>query len=272
MVPYRQKIFGLCLSADVRDKAFFIFFGPKNAGKTQILNAIRRLLGPYAGLLQVETLTDCIRNSSALADMAQLSGIRFAQTSELGADMKLATRALKYLVQGSGSEIKATLKYANPVHIAETWKCLIDCNELPNLEDPDDAAFFTRVHLIRFRHSIPAESMDRDLAAKLIAECPGILAWAVRGFARWQAEGLEKPATVVADLKHWRIAPITSLLSERTAVQTIKDLLRRKRAIRVIEHGAMGPLTWRSRLRSSRSGWGSATANAAKRRAYFMRG
>jgi putative DNA primase/helicase len=204
MVLYLQKVFGLCLSADVRDKAFFIFYGPKNAGKTQILNALRRLLGPYAGLLQVETLTARVRTSSALADMAQLAGIRLVQTSELAADMKLAARALKYLVQGSGSEIKATAKYANPVRIAETWKCIIDCNELPNLEDPDDEAFLSRAYLIRFRHSVPVESIDGDLAAKLIAEFPGILAWAVRGFTRWQAEGLAKPATVVADLKRWR--------------------------------------------------------------------
>jgi putative DNA primase/helicase len=204
MVPHLQKVFGLCLSGDVRNKAFFIFHGPKNAGKTQILNAIRNLLGEYAGLLQVETLTSRNRSSNALADMAQLNGVRFVQTSELGADMKLAGRVMKYLVQGSGSEIKATLKYANPQRVKETWKTFIDCNELPDLEDPDDAAFLDRVHLIYFRRSISPEKMDRDLPTKLEAEFAGILSWAVRGFALWQAEGLDKPHAVLANVNRWR--------------------------------------------------------------------
>jgi putative DNA primase/helicase len=204
MVRYLQKIFGLCLSADVSEKAFFIFHGPKDAGKTQMLNAIRSLLGPYAGTLQVETLTARARNSSALADMAQLVGTRFVQTSELVTDMKLAGRVLKYLVQGSGSEIKATLKYANPERIRETWKTFIDCNALPDLEDPNDTAFLSRVHPIFFRNSVSPEKIDRNLPAKLTAELPGILSWAVRGFALWQVEGLQKPASVLADLDRWR--------------------------------------------------------------------
>jgi putative DNA primase/helicase len=202
MIPYLQKIFGLCLSGDVRHKAFFLFHGVKNAGKTQILNTIRRILGPYAGLLSAETLTSRTRGSNASADLAQLAGMRFAQTSEL--DSKLVARVMKSLVQGTGSEIKACLKYGNPVRVRESWKVFVDTNELPNLEDPDDTAFLDRVHPIRFRHSVSPEKMDKDLPAKLEVELPGILGWMAKGFARLQTEGLEKPATVIADLNQWQ--------------------------------------------------------------------
>ena len=121
MVPYMKKVFGSCLSEDVSEKAFFILHGKTDAGKTKILNAIREILGPYAGLLQADTLTARGSNSNALADRAQLAGMRFAQTAELGDDAKLASRILKYLAQGTGSEIKGTLKYGNPQKIKETW-------------------------------------------------------------------------------------------------------------------------------------------------------
>jgi putative DNA primase/helicase len=167
-----------------------------------MLNTIRALLGPYAGLLQMETLTSRGRGGNALADMAQLAGVRFVQSAELGADTKLASRVMKYLVQGSGSEIKAALKYGNPQRIQETWKCFIDCNELPDLEDPDDKAFLDRAHLIQFKQSVPPEKIDKNLSFE--SESSGILTWAARGFLLREAEGLQKPPVVVADLKRWR--------------------------------------------------------------------
>jgi putative DNA primase/helicase len=161
-------------------------------------------LGEYAGLLQIETLTSRTRGSNALADLAQLAGVRYVQSPELGADTALVTRVMKYLVQGSGSEIKAALKYGNPQRIKETWKAFIDCNDLPDLEDPDDTAFLDRVHPIRFHHSVSDEKMDKNLPAKLERERSGILAWMVRGFALRQTEGLTKHPTVLADLNRWR--------------------------------------------------------------------
>jgi hypothetical protein len=89
--------------------------------------------------------SELMKRSNALADMAQLAGVRFVQSSELGTDTRLAARVMKYLVQGAGSEVKAALKYGNPQRIRETWKAFIDCNELPDLEDPDDTAFLDRV-------------------------------------------------------------------------------------------------------------------------------
>jgi putative DNA primase/helicase len=203
MVPYLQKVFGLCLSEDVSEKAFFLLHGPTDAGKTQMLNTIRDLLGPYAGLVIADTLTGG-RSSNALADIAQLTGKRFVQASEIGKDSKLAQRITKYLVQGTGSEIKGALKYGNPSKLSETWKVFLDCNDLPDMEDPDDPAFIARAHPIHCPHTVPKEKQDKMLPEKLRVEFPGILAWLVRGSKRRQLEGLSKPEAVVADLARWR--------------------------------------------------------------------
>src|SRR5262249_23011383 len=124
--------------------------------------------------------------------------------AELGDDTKLASRILKYLVQGTGSEIKGTLKYGNPQKIKETWHSFLDCNNLPELENPNDPALINRAHPIYFANTIPREKQDKQLPEKLKAEYSGILRWMVEGFSLWKKEGLEKPAGVEAALKRWR--------------------------------------------------------------------
>jgi putative DNA primase/helicase len=200
MIPYMQKVFASCLSADVRHKSFFMFHGKRDAGKTQILNAIRKVLGSsYAGLLLRETVTGG-RGSNVLADIAQMRGRRFIQVPEL--DAKLLQRMLKHLVQGTGAEIQAVRKYENPVSVPETWKLFFDCNDLPDMEDPDDWAFVYRAHPIYFSHRV--KNIDKDLPQILESEGSGILNLMLEGWPRLQSEGLEKPPAVVAALDRWR--------------------------------------------------------------------
>jgi putative DNA primase/helicase len=49
---------------------------------------------------------------------------------------------------------------------------------------------------VPFVVTIPAEARDHELAQKLKAEWPGILAWAVEGCLNWQTDGLRVPAAV----------------------------------------------------------------------------
>ena len=60
-----------------------------------------------------------------------------------------------------------------------------------------DHAIWRRIRLIPFEVTIPQDQQDRQLPAKLRAELPGILAWAVRGCLAWQREGLGAPEAVV---------------------------------------------------------------------------
>jgi putative DNA primase/helicase len=65
-------------------------------------------------------------------------------------------------------------------------------------------ATWRRVRLIPFGVVIPKAEQDRKLGAKLHAELPGILRWAVEGCRRWQEEGLEPPAEVSAATDEYR--------------------------------------------------------------------
>jgi phage/plasmid-associated DNA primase len=63
--------------------------------------------------------------------------------------------------------------------------------------------FWRRVRLVPFTRTFIG-NQDKHLAAKLVRELPGILAWAVRGCLAWQSEGLGAPASVRAATEQYR--------------------------------------------------------------------
>ena len=69
--------------------------------------------------------------------------------------------------------------------------------------DANDFAIWRRLILLPFEKSFVEDPkkqneklIDYDLPEKLKTEYPGILAWAVRGCLKWQAEGLQPPDKV----------------------------------------------------------------------------
>ena len=50
---------------------------------------------------------------------------------------------------------------------------------------------------------IPLELQDKNLAATLREELPGILAWAVRGCLDWQKNGLKPPKAILTAGQDW---------------------------------------------------------------------
>src|SRR5579863_5019904 len=53
LIRYLQRIVGYCLTGDVNEKAMFILHGEGNNGKTTFLEAIRHVLGDYAGQVPI---------------------------------------------------------------------------------------------------------------------------------------------------------------------------------------------------------------------------
>jgi putative DNA primase/helicase len=142
-------------------------------------------------------------SNNSQADLADLRGARFAQTSETEEGQRLAQAKLKRISQGMG-KIKAIRKYENPIEFLETHKLWIDTNRKPTIRDADDRATFNRLHPIPFTVRIPKDRIDRDLPQKLLAEAEGILAWLVAGAKAWFQSGLEKPKEVEAANDQWR--------------------------------------------------------------------
>jgi putative DNA primase/helicase len=68
---------------------------------------------------------------------------------------------------------------------------VITVNELPNLRDAS-GALSSRLSILPFTESFEGRE-DRGLEKRLIAECPGILAWSLRGLKMLREEGLHVP-------------------------------------------------------------------------------
>ena len=203
LIEYLQRTLGYSLTGCTREKAVFIPFGEGDNGKSTLLSTILTLVREYATLLQVDTLMVRQESNNTNADLADLRGVRFVQTSETEEGQRLAQGKLKRITQGMG-KIKATRKYENPIEFDETHKLWMDTNRKPRIKDTDDQATFNRLHPIPFTVRIPKEKIDRDLPEKLLREAEGILAWAVEGAKLWHESGLRKPPEVDAAKEEWR--------------------------------------------------------------------
>ena len=201
MLRYLQRAVGYSLTGCTGEKAVFVLFGEGNNGKTTLLATIRKLIEDYAVLLCVDTLMVRQESNNTQADLADLRGARFVQTSETESGQRLAQGKLKRITQGMGT-VKAVRKYENPIEFPETHKLWMDTNRKPTITDADDQATFNRLHPIPF--SVRIENIDRDLPGKLLQEAEGILSWAVAGAKIWHTEGLGKPPAVEAANEAWR--------------------------------------------------------------------
>ena len=203
LTEYLQRAMGYSLTGSTIEKAVFIPFGDGNNGKSTMLSTFRQLVEEYSVLLQVDTLMVRQESNNTQADLADLRGARFVQTSETEEGQRLAQGKLKRITQGMG-KIKAVRKYENPIEFPETHKLWIDTNRKPTIRDADDKATFNRLHPIPFTVTIPADEIDKDLPVKLLGEAEGILAWAVAGARRWRESGLSRPPEIDAAKDEWR--------------------------------------------------------------------
>jgi putative DNA primase/helicase len=206
LIEFVQRALGYSMTADTREKCVFLAHGPTDTGKTTLLTAVSTLLGEgYAGRITVESLMierGRATDNNAQADLADLRGKRFVNTSETGQGQQLRESLVKVLVQGQGS-YRAVRKYENPFDFPETWKIWMDCNHLPGIRDTDDA-IWQRLMVIPFKHAVATDAKNPKLGAELLEEAEGILAWLVEGLRKWMKDGLQAPSTVVEQRQEWR--------------------------------------------------------------------
>lgn len=207
LVRFMQRALGYSLTADVSEKCVFVFYGPKgNNGKTTLLTTFRLLLGEYSAQISIDTIMQQRGSTDAAmrADLADLRGARFVTTSEVEKEHRLGEGKLKYITAGMGS-IKSCRKYENPIEFAASHKLFMDCNYRPHVRGSDEA-IWRRLKSILFDVSMEVSDPEFDplLLEKLVAEGPGILAWAVRGAVLWREQGIGNPPEIQQATEEWR--------------------------------------------------------------------
>lgn len=206
LVEYIQRALGYSITGSTIEKAVFIPLGEfGNNGKSTMLDTVRKIIREYSALLQVDTLMVRQESNNTQADLADLRGARFVQTSETEESQSLSQGKLKMLTAGMGT-IKAVRKFENPIEFEQTFHIWLDTNKMPYIKDPDDTATLARLHPIPFLVQIPDNKIDQQMPEKLQKEASGILAWMVDGARQWFEKKLGKPQEIINARNEWKNA------------------------------------------------------------------
>jgi phage/plasmid-associated DNA primase len=100
-----------------------------------------------------------------------------------------------------------------------TAKLWIIGNHRPIVTDQDESPW-RRIRVVPVERTIPEKERDPELAQKLRAELPGILAWGIRGCVAWQRERLGQSARVQTATGAYRLDSdvLAPFVSERCMI------------------------------------------------------
>ena len=200
LIAYIQRAVGYSLSGDTREQCLQLGYGHGSNGKSVFLEVLQSLFGDYGAQADFATFLDG-KTDGPRNDVARLAGARMVRSSEVGEGKRFNESLVKAL---TGSEtIAARFLYSEAFEFRPTFKLWFAANHKPVIRGTDHA-IWRRVRLIPFTVQFSDDRKDKQLKDKLLAELPGILAWAVAGCLLWQERGLEPPEDVLAATQEYR--------------------------------------------------------------------
>lgn len=197
LIQFVQKAVGYSMTGDGREQVLFICHGVGSNGKSVLLNTLRKLLNKMA-LQAAPDLLMADRNRRHPTEQADLFAKRLVVCQETEQGRRFNESLLKQLTGGDGIRVRRMHEdfwEFNPTH-----KIWLSTNHKPEIRGTD-YAIWRRIRLIPFNVTFHPQGegtpvKDPQMEAKLTAELPGILAWAVQGCLAWQRDGLQSPDAV----------------------------------------------------------------------------
>ena len=199
LIAWLQKAVGYTITGDTREQALLVLHGDGANGKSTLLNVLVGMLGEHAVTADSRTFTLAGADRAARSDLARLRGRRLVVASEVPRGSQLDEDLVKRIT--GGERITARFNRMDEFEFTPTFKVWLGVNHLPVVHG-DDHAIWRHLRIVPFRHRV--EQPDLELGRRLHAELPGILAWAIRGCTRWQAEGLGSCGAVDAATDAYR--------------------------------------------------------------------
>lgn len=192
MIAYLQRLAGYCLTGRIDEQALVFIYGTGGNGKGVYLGTIQRILGDYATTAPMETFT-ASRNEQHPTGLAKMAGARLVSAQETDEGRRWDEPKIKSLT--GGDRIAARFMGRDFFEFDPQFKLVIAGNHKPEIRNLD-AAIRRRMHLVPFTRTVAKP--DTQLADKLRAEWPQILAWMIEGALLWQEHGLNPPEAVVS--------------------------------------------------------------------------
>ena len=199
---FLQRAVGYTLTGDTSEECLFLLYGTGANGKTVFLEVLQALLGDYARKCNFSSFLVRRNDDNAPRnDLAALAGARLAVAAEADAGKRLAEGLVKEMT--GEDAITARFLYAEGFTFHPQFKLWLAANHKPVIAGTDDG-IWRRIRLVPFTITIPPKERDPYLKGKLIAELPGILAWALEGCAAWRAQRLGECEAVSAATDAYR--------------------------------------------------------------------
>ena len=200
VIPFLRRAIGYTLTGDTREQCVFIAHGDGSNGKSTLVKVLEWILGDYAKQAAPDLLLTKTGDRHP-TEIADLRGARLVATVETGEGRRLAESLLKQM--SGGDKLKGRYMRRDFFEFDPTFKVWLATNHKPAIRGTDHG-IWRRIRLIPFAETIGDDEKDPALPAKLKAELPGILAWAVRGCLEWQRDGLKPPEVVTVATNAYR--------------------------------------------------------------------
>jgi putative DNA primase/helicase len=213
IIPFIQVAAGYSLTGDIREECLFLLHGKGRNGKGTLLKILATLMGDYAGTSDFSTFIATRDDRGPRDHVANMKGLRLVTAQEAREGAPLAESIVKWLT--GGDRVRARKLHENSSEFDPTWKIWLASNHKPTIKG-QDSAIWSRIWLVPFDASFEGRE-DRTLKTALLGELPGVLAWAVEGCLRWQAEGLPSPNSVLKATGEYRSEAIKWADSSRIA-------------------------------------------------------
>jgi putative DNA primase/helicase len=192
VIAYVRRVAGYSLVGLTSEQILLILHGNGQNGKSTFVNALRAAFGQYAGTMAPESLLSK-PEGTINEGIASLASARFVAVSEIPEGRKLDEALIKEI---TGSEpIRVRFLNRNSFEFEPKFTIWWSLNHRPEVRGTD-LGIWRRLQLVPFERTFTEAEKDPHLKAKLAAEAPGILAWAVWGCLEWQAGGLNPPERV----------------------------------------------------------------------------
>lgn len=200
---FLQRSIGYSLLGVVRERSFWILYGTGNNGKSVFVNLFNNLLGEYASATAAASVM-AGKAASIPNDIARLKGKRFVIIPETEENERLNSALVKSL--SAGDTVTARFLFGEFFDFAFSGKLWIATNHKPAITD-HSKGMWDRMKLVPFTQDIPADRVIKadDLSARLLADAPAILTWAVLGCRDYlELDSLDVPPVIQAEIDAYR--------------------------------------------------------------------
>ena len=215
---FLQRLAGAILvGGGAREQIIPILYGTGATGKSTFIDGLHAAMGSeLAAAIDPSTLKKSTSDgSSAAPDKMRLLGARLAYSVE-SADSVDAEQLKRW---SGGEPIVARPLYGDVVEFYPQFTLVLVANAAPTFNERSDG-LWRRVAVIGFHQQLPeAERLDKlEVKRRLQEEAEGILAWAVRGYLAYDADGLEIPDQIKAETAEMRKDQdwLSAFLAEKT--------------------------------------------------------